>query len=179
MVGSLMTSTQDTLYSSYREILIEHLFVGEIMRRLWLRQIAQFEVLKPQVDDSGYDLVLEANAVTRHVQLKSSFHAASTASVKANLKLALKPSGCVIWVHFDPLTMQLGPFRWFGSAPGAPLPDLSGFKVGKHTKANAQGVKLDRPNTRVIPKTRFEQVKDFDELVSRLFGEFKTDLPVV
>ena len=29
-----MTSIQDTLYSSYREILIEHLFVGEIMRRL-------------------------------------------------------------------------------------------------------------------------------------------------
>ena len=46
-----MTSTIHTFNSSYREILIEHLFVGEIMRRLWLRGITQFEVLKPQVDD--------------------------------------------------------------------------------------------------------------------------------
>src|SRR5215213_4916865 len=97
-----MTATQDTLHSSYREILIEHLFVGEIMRRLWLRGIAQFEVLKPQVDDSGYDLVLEANGVVRHVQLKSSFDAASTAQVKASLKLARKPSACVVWVRFNP-----------------------------------------------------------------------------
>ncbi|HEY1307273.1 MAG TPA: hypothetical protein VGF24_27145 [Vicinamibacterales bacterium] len=31
------------------------------MRRLWIRNEWRLEVLKPQVDDSGYDLVLEAN----------------------------------------------------------------------------------------------------------------------
>ena len=38
-----MTATPHTLRSSYREMLIEHLFVGEMMRRLWLRGITQFE----------------------------------------------------------------------------------------------------------------------------------------
>lgn len=172
-----MTSIQDTLYSSYREILIEHLFMGEIMRRLWLRGIAQFEVLKPQVDDSGYDLVLEANGVVRHVQLKSSFDAAATGQVKASLKLMTKPSACVIWVRFDPLTMTLGPFLWFGGAPGEPLPDIRAFKVARHTRANASGIKKERPNQRFIPKSRFTPVPELDDLVTLMFGDFKVAAP--
>jgi len=131
-----VTSTIHTLNSSYREILIEHLFVGEIMRRLWLKRITQFEVLQPQVDDSGYDLVIEANDVVRHIQLKSSFDTAVTGQVNANLRLARKPSGCVVWVRFNPDTLQLGPFLWFGGAPGLPIPDLTKFKIAKHTRAD-------------------------------------------
>lgn len=171
-----MTKTQHTITSSYREILIEHLFVGEIMRRLWLRGITQFEVLKPQVDDSGYDLVLEANGVVRHVQLKLSFHESSTRQVKASLKLQSKPSACVIWVRFDPDTMDLGPFLWYGGAPGEPLPDMSDFRAARHTRANAQGVKQERPGQRSIPKSAFTRLAGSDELVSRLFGEFRDPL---
>lgn len=174
-----MTKTQDTLYSSYREILIEHLFVGEIMRRLWLRGIGQFEVLKPQVDDSGYDLVLEANGIVRHVQLKSSFDTASTKQVKASLKLMLKPSACVVWVRFDPATMNLGRFLFFGGEPGEAIPALDGFKIAKHTRANAEGIKQERPNQRSIPKRHFDQVATFDDLVSRLFGEFNLETAAI
>lgn len=168
-----VTASIHTLNSSYREILIEHLFIGEIMRRLWLKGITQFEVLQPQVDDSGYDLVIEANGVVRHIQLKSSFDAAATGQVKASLKLALKPSACVVWVRFNPETVALGPFLWFGSAPGLPIPDLGRFKVAKHTRANAQGVKQERPNQRSIPRSAFEHVPDYDALVVKLFGEFR------
>lgn len=44
--------------SSYREMLLEHLFVGELLKLLWLSGIHDIEVLKPQVDDAGYDLNL-------------------------------------------------------------------------------------------------------------------------
>lgn len=176
---SVLDNDARYLFSSYREILIEHLFVGEIMRRLWLRGIPQFEVLKPQVDDSGYDLVLEANGIVRHVQLKSSFDAASTRQVKASLKLALKPSACVVWVRFNPATMNLGPFLWFGGEPGHPIPALDGFKIAKHTRANAEGIKQERPNQRSIPKSYFERVATFDELVSRLFGEFNLETAAI
>jgi hypothetical protein len=37
--------------------------------------------LKPQVDDAGYDLVLEANGVVRHVPLKSSHAGSSSGEV--------------------------------------------------------------------------------------------------
>ena len=33
--------------------------------------------LKPQVDDAGYDLVLETDSVVRHIQLKTSFEGSS------------------------------------------------------------------------------------------------------
>ena len=168
-----VTSPIHTHNSSYREILIEHLFIGEIMRRLWIQGITQFEVLQPQVDDSGYDLVIEANGVVRHIQLKSSFDTATTGQVKASLKLAQKPSACIVWVRFNPDTVDLGPFLWFGGAPGRPIPDLTRFRVAKHTRANARGIKQERPNQRSIPGSQFESIGDYDSLVMKLFGKFK------
>jgi hypothetical protein len=164
------SATEHNLYSSYREVLLEHLLAGEIMKHLWLRGNIRIEALKPQVDDAGYDLVLEANGVVRHVQLKSSHAGSSTGDVKVSLHLAKKPSGCVIWLWFNPLTLQLGPFLWFGNAPGLQLPEIAGFKIAKHTKGNAQGFKLERPNVRVIPKSRFESLATIEDLILRLFG---------
>jgi hypothetical protein len=169
-----MATNLHTTHSSYRELLIEHLLIGEIMKRLWLRGIAQFEVLQPQVDDSGYDLVLEANGIVRHIQLKSSFRGASTNQIKVSLKLARKPSACVIWVMFDKKTLELGPFLWFGNSPGEPIPDVTAFKVARHTRGNAEGEKKERPNQRTIPRSKFDSVPDLDQLVTRLFGEFKS-----
>jgi hypothetical protein len=126
-------------------MLIEHLLVGEIVKSLWIRGIVQFEALKPQVDDSGYDLVLEANGIVRHIQLKSSFDEAATKQVKASLNLSSKPSACVIWVLFDPKTMKIGPFLWFGGPPGAPIPEIASFRVAKHARGNAKGVKKSGP----------------------------------
>ena len=113
-----MTIVQHTHFSSHREVLIEHLFVGEIMHCLWMRGVTQLEVLKPQVDDSGYDLVFELNSILRHVELKSSMNLAVSAEVQASLNLLSKPGACVVWIQFDSETIQLGPYRWFGGVPG-------------------------------------------------------------
>jgi hypothetical protein len=159
-----------SLRSSHREALLEHLFAGEVMKRLWVRGDWRLEVLKPQVDDSGYDIVLEANGVVRHVQLKASFRGSTVRKTKINTLLAAKPSGCVVFLWFDPNTLELGPFAFFGARPRKPLPDLSGMKVGRHTKGNAQGVKAERPNMREVPLSRFVRVDDVDALVVKLFG---------
>lgn len=166
-------ATADSLLSSYRESLLEHVFSAEVMRHLWLRGNTRIETLKPQVDDGGYDLVLEANGVVRHVQLKASHLGSSTRQVNANTHLMKKPSGCVIWLWFDKTTLALGPFRWFGGPPGRRLPDITNYPIAKHTKGNSKGTKLDRPNLRVIKKKQFEVVKSIDELIFKLFGTFK------
>jgi hypothetical protein len=150
-------------------MLLEHLFSGEILRHLWLHGNSRVEILKPQVDDAGYDLVLEANGVVRHIQLKSSHAGSSTSDVKVSLSLGGKPSGCVVWIWFDPETLSLGPFLWFGGSPGTRLPDLSSFKIAKHTKGDSKGVKLERPNFRVVPKRQFELVASVPDLCARLF----------
>ena len=157
--------------SSYREMLIEPLFVGELLRCAWTRHEAAFiEVLKPQVDDAGYDLLLESNRIARHLQLKASFHGSRTARQNIHLELEAKPSGCVVWTLFDAKTLALGPFLWFGGAPGKKLPSLSKFKVAKHSKADTTGRKAERPMVRVVPKSKFEELPGIAELLARLFG---------
>ncbi|SHM43536.1 hypothetical protein [Phytopseudomonas punonensis] len=160
----------DTHQSVYREKLIEHLFVGEMLKLSWLKYGATLEVSHSLLDRSGHDIVLEANGVVRHIQLKTSAISALTASQNIHLDLARKPSGCVIWIQFDPNSMALGPFLFFGGLPGEPLADLQAFKVAKHTKANVQGVKAERPNIRVVPRASFARIESIEALYAELFG---------
>jgi hypothetical protein len=76
--------------------LIEHLFIGELLKHSWLHDQASLEISKPELDRAGHDIILESNGITRHVQLKSSARTAKTASQKIHVDLADKPSGCVI-----------------------------------------------------------------------------------
>jgi hypothetical protein len=156
--------------SSHREALLEHLFAGEVMKHLWIRGRWRLEVLKPQIDDAGYDLVLEANAIVRHVQLKASFRHSKVTHTNVNMLLGEKPSGCVVFIRFDAKTLELGPFRFLGGAPGERLPDISRMKTGRHTKANAQGVKTPRPNIRTVPLSRFDKLKTIEEVVTSSSG---------
>jgi hypothetical protein len=57
-----------------------------------------------------------------------------------------------------------------GGGPRQPLPDLSGFPVATHTKGNAEGVKAERPNIRVIPQRAFTELATTAELSDWLFG---------
>ena len=157
-------------HSTYREKLLEHLFIGEVLRYLWCQGVTTAEFLRPEVDSGGYDLVIACNAIIRHIQLKSSHRGASTAKQNVNVRLAEKPSGCVVWVVFDEATLDLGPFLWFGGLPGQPLPDITHYPFAKHTKGNAQGVKTVRTNIRGLKQKVFTKVGSVEELVERLFG---------
>jgi hypothetical protein len=159
--------------SSFYEQLVEHVFVSEILQEAWFGFGEVVEVLRSEVDASGYDLVLECRGVLRYVQLKTSRVDARTASQKISLALAEKPGGCVVWIQRkedgDARRVRLQ-YLFFGGVPGAALPGLEGFSVAKHTKANSKGVKTLRPGLRVVPKARFEQVATTTELLDRLFG---------
>jgi hypothetical protein len=171
-----MNTSAHSLHSSYRESLLEHLFAGEIMRHLWLSDFKRLEVLKPQVDDGGYDLVLETASVVRHIQLKATFKGSKVSRFNIHTALASKPSGCVVVLKFDPETLDLGPFYWFGGLPKKPLPDLTEFPIAKHTKGNAEGIKNLRANIRVVPLSRFCEVATIEELSVKLFGDEAGDV---
>jgi hypothetical protein len=155
--------------SSARENLIEHVFLGELLRGLWRKNVRDLEVLRPEVDSGGYDLALEFRGLTRHMQLKSSFTGARRSEVTASVKLLDRPSACILWIFFDPDTLSLGPFLWFGGAAGEKIPTL-GEKIARHTKPNAMLEKADRPAHRVIPKSRFTKLDTIDEVIQRLIG---------
>ena len=165
-----MEINYESRHSTFREKTLEHLFIGEVLRRLWQKGVRDAEVLFADVDAAGYDVVMEANGCLRHIQLKSSFIGSKTAKQTINIRLAHKPGGCVVWLYFDRDTLELGPFLWFGGEPGARLPDIGRLKVGKHAKANAEGVKHERPNIRLVNKGDFTRLDTIELLVAKLFG---------
>ena len=85
------------------------------MRREGRRDI---EVLKSEVDRAGYDIVLEANGIIRHVQLKSSFIGSKVREVSVSTRLLAKPGDCVIWLEFDADTQAIEKYLWFGGSAG-------------------------------------------------------------
>jgi hypothetical protein len=108
-------------------------------------------------------------AIVRHIQFKVMVAGGSRASITANLNLAQKPSGCILWIVVTP-ELEFESWLWFGNAPGQPLPDLREMKVARHAKANAAGVKLERPNQRAVPRSAFTPLSSLDAVLERLFG---------
>lgn len=162
--------TQDTEQSSYREQLLEHLLVSELLKISWLRGDCSLEISQPEVDRAGYDLIAEANGIIRHVQLKTTALGAKATEQTIGVKLGSKPSGCVVVIKFDKASLKLGPFLFFGGAPGEPSPSLKDYKPAKHVRANAQGKKNERRNHRKVPHKHFQTIATAEELYDRLFG---------
>lgn len=159
---------QLTHNSSLREKTFEHLFLSQLGLELLARGV-DFDVLHGEVDRHGYDVVIDAGGVMRHIQLKVTNVGGARSDVSVNTKLSKKPSGCVVWLIFDPKARSFGGIRWFGSHPGHPLPD-TGMKIARHSRANADGVKEERPDHRVLPGSRFDRLEDIGHLADRLFG---------
>ena len=167
-------SSEYSSRSAFFEKVVEHVFVAELLQESIYRHGVTMEVLRSEIDASGYDLVLECNEVLRYVQLKTSYEGSKTSRQKIHIALANKPSGCVIWIirheDADSARMKLS-YRYFGGAAGEPLPSLSGFPVAKHTKGNAEGFKAERPSMRVVAQKHFQSILTTQELFSKLFGQ--------
>lgn len=53
-----MTSVRAAAHSTYREKLLEHMLLAELMRYYWRQEGPLLEVLFPQTDNGGFDVVL-------------------------------------------------------------------------------------------------------------------------
>lgn len=158
--------------SSALENVLEHVFLAELLQEAWFGRRQVVDVLHTSVDAFGYDVALQLGGVMRHVQLKARKRSGRQTRVKLNSLLSTRPSGCVIWMGWDqvPDSNRLSlDYRWFGGAPGAPLPEL-GDVVAKHSKANAEGDKQHRPGIRIVNLGRFERLHGTADVLDRLFG---------
>lgn len=168
-----MQAPKGAVHSTLRERIVEHVFIGDLLRTLWRRDIIDVEVLRSECDAYGYDLVLCRGQLVRHIQLKSQGGRMSP-TVSVGRALAEKPSGCVIWIQLDPQTLELGPFRWFGGLPGQKLPDISLFPNPLRPTHNKSRQRPPRLNYHAVSLTAFETLASIDELIVRLFGEVPT-----
>ena len=87
----------------YVENIMEHAFLSEVLQHCWFMRHHRVEVIRPEVDAGGYDLVLEANNRVRHVQLKSySAGGAKGAPKLINARLRDHPDPCVVRISWKP-----------------------------------------------------------------------------
>lgn len=163
-------------FSATREKILEHRFLADTTSELWRRGVFDFAVSHSEVDNSGYDVIIEAGAVRRHIQLKAMQVGGARRFFDLQLRLAEKPSGCAVLMLHDPVALTIHEYRIFGGLPGEPMPAL-GDKVTRHSKGNAQGVKAERPALRSIPLSAFSKVFDVVDLVERLFGHQAVRVP--
>lgn len=155
--------------SSVREQALSHFLLWQLTAARWRDGRHDIEVLKSEADLGGYDIVLEANAIIRHVQLKSTFAGSKVREVSVSTRLLEKPSGCVVWLEIDRTTLALQRYLWFGGKPGSRLPDL-GSRASHHSRANSNGYKSERPMHRQLGKSCFEALASVEDLLGRLFG---------
>lgn len=156
-------------YSATREHILEHRFLGDVCSELWCRQVFDFAVFHSEVDNSGYDVIIEASGVMRHIQLKAMHTSAKRRSFDIQARLADRPDGCVVLIVHDAQTLATLGYRWFGGPPGEGLCGM-GDRIARHNKGNALGIKSERPALREVSLSKFEALDDASELVSRLFG---------
>ena len=155
--------------STLREKTIEHVFLSELSKVLLLELKTSFEILRSEFDANGYDVVVEARGIMRHVQLKATRAGGKRRDVDVNLALTEKLGGCVVWIVADPATLAIGPFLWLGGRPSEPLPALQG-RVTRHTRPNADGIKGERKRLRKVPIRQFDRLETMVEVAIAMFG---------
>jgi hypothetical protein len=163
-------------YSQLREKTFERIFLAELSKTLLLERRMAFEVLRSEFDASGYDVVLAAGSIMRHVQLKVTRIGGKRRHVDIHTALSDRPNGCVIWMMANPQTLGVGPFYWLGDGPGAPLIVPEG-RTTRHSKANASGFKAERAALRNVSKSRFHRYETISEIADALFGTAQMPAP--
>jgi hypothetical protein len=163
-----VTDDRHFTHSTLREHIVEHVFVGDVLRALWRRGVTDIEVLRPEFDAHGYDIVMTRGKIVRHIQLKTQ----AAGKVSVGRALAEKPSGCVVWIGLKKDTLELGPFMWFGGSPGDPLPPISNFPNPRRPTHDSKGARPLRKHHHQLPPNAFTRLKTLDEVLIRLFGEF-------
>ncbi|KAA9008896.1 hypothetical protein [Histidinibacterium aquaticum] len=155
--------------SVLREIILEHGFIADLLRLCWRRGVHDVEILRSEFDAGGYDLVVSRGDVTRHLQLKAKHVDGRRSSFAVGLRLAARPAGGVLCLVVTD-DLEIDHYRWFGNGPDVPLPDITGMKVARHTKGDAEGTKAERPDHRLVPLSHFDKLRTIEEVAETLLG---------
>jgi len=164
-----MDPTAHFLHSTLRERIVEHVFMGEALRSLWNLGIVDVEVLRAEFDAYGYDLVMARGRIVRHIQFKTGT-SPKPGHVSVSQALSDKPSGCVIWIRVT-ANLDMGPFFWFGGAPGEPLPPIDLYPHPLRATHNKEGARPLRQNHRMVPGEKFRPKATLDEVLGALLGD--------
>lgn len=155
-------------HSQLREKILEHLFVGELLRQLWRRKRFDVEVLRSEFDAHGYDLVITRGSLVRHVQLKSGVQS-KPGRIALSTNLERRGSGCAIWIGVqNDLTMAR--FYYLGARPGEPFTFGAMATAARRVGRTARGIRPLRGNHVIAPAAMWQEVNGIEGCIRALLG---------
>jgi hypothetical protein len=153
--------------SVHREMILEYRFLSDVLQFIWSHdpEAESPIVMRSDVDDGGFDLIVEWRGCLRHIQLKSTVGRPS--HIRVSKTLCSKPAGCVILMFCSNDLSQVS-YSWLGPAGRGErltLPD----KPAKHVRADSTGTKRESISAVKVPLTLFKPLDGPGALVATLF----------
>jgi hypothetical protein len=152
--------------STYIESVMEHQFLYLVLSHLWEKHGLVAEVLRADVDNSGYDLLIETKGVVRFIQLKSHSSDKKPGNKSIHLSLAAKTNPCMIILDYAPKTLAVEKYWWWDGTAFSP----EGRAHAKKSKRNSESKRDDRKNHVIVKASEFKRVADMAQLVRLLFS---------
>ena len=163
---------RDPTRSTYRESLLEAIFVSELVQVAWVLGYEDVEVARAFVDFKGYDLIATSGDITRHIQLKG----VRQPRIKMHRGIELKESGCCVLLRPRASGKRIEMrYQYFGPSPGGRLVFADDVKVAKGAhwvKRDGKTVKPEKENHVVVPRSRFSPAEPahMEDLIPLLLG---------
>ncbi|CAN5227012.1 hypothetical protein BH09BAC1_BH09BAC1_08270 [soil metagenome] len=142
-------------HSTYREHLVEHIFLANLLSAAYEAGYGEIEVARAEADIAGYDLILSYKHIVRFVQLKSRTKHGKAREFPVNKKLEQKENGCVLLLLIDEKNIRNLSYCFCELLE---MRDDSWEKVNK------------RKHTYYIPIRDFSKIDNETHLLDVLFG---------
>jgi predicted Rossmann-fold nucleotide-binding protein len=157
--------------SRYVENVLKHAFVAQLASEVWARDpFANLQVYNSEVDDSGFDIVLQLGSHVRYVQLKQTRNDKVPRSSSVRLSFAVMPGSCVVLMSHSIDKLHLTHYRFWGAGPSEPMQSIAALKATKSPiRRDTEGKRKLRTNYRDVPVGQFKGPLNTGELLDLLF----------
>ncbi len=166
-MATLEALIKDFRISTYRERLVEHLFIADIMQAAWLAGERKVVVARAEIDAWGYDLLLSCDGKVQPVQLKSS---AKVGRITVNKALFALGGFVVLAAPFvvPENTVRLR-YRIFRASPENAVGLLPANYTRWTRDKKGRAIRKPRPGHCKIQRSKFSREVTARELFDELF----------
>lgn len=157
--------------SSHVENVLRHAFLAELASEVWRDDPHEpLGISNTEVDDSGYDVVLERNAIIRRIQLKQHHEGKAPKAFSVRVEFATYPGSCIVAIAHSLADLKPTSYSFYGSGPEDPMPYIEAHRTTKASgRRTAEGARVLRLKYRDVPFSRFKKNLSMRQLIEELF----------
>ena len=157
--------------SSYVENVLRHAFLAELSYLVWANDpFDSLKISNAEVDDCGYDVVLERGNVVRHIQLKQAHDEKIPNKFSVRVSFATLPGSCLVVISHALADLRPTSYGFYGGGPTDEMPYIEVHRTTKSPgRRKATGERVLRLRYRDVPFGRFKRGLTAKELLDELF----------